>query len=447
MLHAALVTFSGLRIREPELLALGMRLPGLQTRAQAIAHMPSLGLLTLAGMMPENWTCSYHESDGIDDEYITRILDTAPDLIAVSALSASIAEAYAFAQRIKGSGVGVPLIIGGLHATACPEEAGMYFDAVVIGDGESVWPELLGDIENDTLKPRYQSPGTFDLNDAPIPRFDLLGLGQRNRLTLQTQRGCPFSCEFCAASRLLGRFREKPVANIDRELEALCSLVPSPMIELADDNTFAGGRDVEPLLETFARHDVRYFTEADWRIGERPELLARLAKSGCVQVLIGFESLAFQYEGMGAKLTSLTRMMEAAIAIQDAGVAVIGCFIVGGDGETRHSIDQLATFIHNSPLAEIQITLQTPFPGSPLYQRLKSEGRLLPDRGWESCTLFDLMFEPDCMSVAELEQAFHKLLSVVFSNEENLRRQRIRRSIWRQRERSLACPSKRFSVS
>jgi len=439
MRRVALISLSGLRIREPQMRELGMRLPTLQSRAAALARMPSLGLLTLAGQTPDTWECSYHEIEDASDESVESVLDVRPDLIAVSTLSASVDQAYRFVSRVRRHGI--PLVIGGLHATACPEEAARHFDVVAVGDGEAVWPAILRDAQRGALMPRYCANGTFDLADSPVPRYDLLGAGRRDRLTLQTQRGCPFACEFCAASRLLGRFREKPLANIERELAALNAQMGSPIVELADDNTFAGRRDAVPLLELFAGSGIRYFTEVDWRIGERPEIVARLADSGCVQVLIGFESLTFRYPGMGAKQAAFERMINAAEAIQASGVAVIGCFIVGGDGETHQSIDRLAEFILASPLADVQLTVQTPFPGSPLHRRLKSEGRLRPEAGWECCTLFDVMYEPDRMSAAELSSTFRAVVGAVFSPAANEHRQRIRRAIWRNRFRGTSCPS------
>jgi hypothetical protein len=132
---------------------------------------------------------------------------------------------------------------------------------------------------------------------------------------------------------------------LKRELAAIASLVSDPVLELADDNTFAGGRDIDELLGTLGSVNARYFTEADWRVGENPALLNGLAASGCVQVLVGIESLVFRHPGMGPKQAELPRIMNALDAIQAAGVAVIACFIVGCDGETRTTLNRLARFM------------------------------------------------------------------------------------------------------
>jgi radical SAM superfamily enzyme YgiQ (UPF0313 family) len=430
--HLALVAMSGFRIREREMLALGMTLPGLAARAGAVAALPALGLLTLAGMTPPDWSVSYHEAGAVTDEPIQEIVRTRPKLVGISALTASILEAYALSARLRAEGI--QTVIGGLHATSCPAEAQRHADAVVVGDGEPVWPQILEDAARGALRPLYRAEGPFDLAQSPIPRFDLLGVKDRPRYTLQTARGCPFACDFCGASRVLGPFREKPVANIERELDAiLASGRRRPTIELADDNTFAGRRTPAPFLSALERRNIRYFTEADWRIGERSEVLGQLASSGCVQVLVGIESLIFRYPGMGAKRAPLTRVMDAIGRIQDSGVAVIGCFIVGGDGEDHESMQSLAEFILECPLADVQLTLATPFPGTALHERLKAQGRLLHDRPWSSYTLFDATFQPDRLSVNELESGFHNLIRMVFSTEPTARRNQIRRDIWARR--------------
>jgi radical SAM superfamily enzyme YgiQ (UPF0313 family) len=427
--HVALVPFTGFRVREAEMLTLGMSLPGLAQRGAAIGQLPALGLLTLAGLNPPHWTCSYHEAQAVDASLVEMVLNEKPTLVALSALTASVEEAYRFSRMLRQRGANV--VIGGLHVTSCPEEANEHCDAVVIGEGEPVWPQVLADAEAGTLKPFYRACEPFDLTQSPVPRYDLLGNKPRPRFTVQTQRGCPLACEFCGASRLLGPHRVKPVANLKRELDAITALVPRPVLELADDNTFVGRRDAEDLLQTLADAEARYFTEVDWRIGEDPALLRNLAASGCVQVLVGIESLVFRTPGMGPKAAELTRILTALDAIQAAGVAVIGCFIVGCDGETHDSLERLARFIEASELADIQLTLQTPFPGTALRKRLEREGRLLPDRGWSHCTLFDLTYMPDKMTVPELERAFRDLVVRVFKPTPSARRQTIRKSVWK----------------
>lgn len=432
MPHVSFVSFAGLRVHEQRLLDLGMTLPGLSDRADALAELPGLGLLTLAGMTPDSWSCCYHEATADLDALAHSVASGAPDLVAISALTASVEEAYRFSTLLRSQGIRV--VIGGLHATACSSEAQAFCDAVVAGSGEAVWLQVLADAEQGELRPFYDARDLSPSLIWPQPRFDLLK-GTPRRFTLQTQRGCPLACEFCGASRLLGPFREKPASLIREELAAIGRLSDRPVIELADDNTFAGDRPLDEFFQVFADSGVRYFTESDWRLGTRPELLKDLAASGCVQVLVGIESSVFRYPGMGKKAAELEQILESIHAIQDAGVAVNGCFILGADGETHASIEKLIHFINESPFADIQLTLQTPFPGTRLYDRLKQSGRLLEDRGWPYYTLFDVTYEPDLLSVAELEQAFEKAMAEIFSTAATAQRLAIRKQILKNKRR------------
>jgi radical SAM superfamily enzyme YgiQ (UPF0313 family) len=433
MPHVALVAMSGFRVREREMIALGMQLPGLHQRAGAVAALPALGLLTLAGLTPPHWSISYHESAASPRAAADEIIRTKPTLVAISALTASILDAYALADLLRAENISV--VIGGLHATTMPDEAALHADAVVIGDGEPVWQELLADAERSVLRPRYRAAHPFDLANAPLPRFDLLGTKDRPRYTLQTSRGCPLACDFCGASRLLGPYRTKPAALVERELAEItaCCGKGRTTIELADDNTFAARRDAPALLAALECSGVRYFTECDWRIGEHPEILERLAASGCVQILVGVETLGPRHNGMGAKAAPIRRVLDALHAVQNAGVAVIGCFVIGGDGEDLESLHALGEHLLDSPLADIQLTLQTPFPGTAVRARLEREGRLLPDRGWESCTLFDLAYQPDRLSVEQMESGFRNLVKYVFAEAPTRRREQIRRDVWANR--------------
>lgn len=434
--HLTLVALSGVRVREAELAELGMGLPGLGPRGAAIAALPPLGVLTLAGMTPDDWEVSLHEATTVDDGLVQRIVRERPTLVGISALTASILEAYALADTLRRESVRV--VLGGLHVTACPDEAIRHADAIVVGDGEPVWRQVLEDARLGAMKPVYKADRPFDMRTAPLPRFDLLGSAKRQRFTMQASRGCPFACDFCAASRLLGPFRRKPADRLREELRAISAIDPRPAIELADDNTFALGGPHDDLLDALGESNARWFTEADWRLGENPAVLERLAGAGCVQVLVGLESLVHQHTGMGAKTTGMPRMLDAVRAIQAAGVAVIGCYIVGSDGEDEASLDRLIGFLDHDPCADAQVTLQTPFPGTALRRRLEREGRLLPDADWSHCTLFDVTYQPDNMTPEALRAGYARVLASAFDKNAHRRRSAIRRETWRNNPRMRA---------
>jgi len=233
------IAMSGVRVHSKELLDLGLNLPGFVERSKVIASLPSLGLLTLAGMTPPDIEVEYIEVADLDPAAPLR---DGFDAVAISSFTAMIKDAYMLADRYRASGVVV--ILGGLHVTLVPDEAALHADAIVVGEAEPVWPEVVRDLRSGRVKPRYQTQsGAFDLSLAPMPRFDLLDPSRYNRLTVQTQRGCPFNCEFCAASiRLRPGYRTKPVSKILAEIEEIRRIWPEPFLEFADDNTFADKR-------------------------------------------------------------------------------------------------------------------------------------------------------------------------------------------------------------
>lgn len=413
------VAMSGVRAHNKELSEFGLTLPGFVERSKVIASLPSLGLLTIAGMTPDDFDIAYIE---VPD--ISALSDVSGDfdVVAISSFSAQIKEAYELAQRYRL--VGTRVVLGGLHVSAVPDEALQHADSVVIGEGETVWPALLGDLRRNALQPIYDARGrSFDLADAPMPRFELLDTERYNRLTVQTQRGCPFRCEFCAASiRISPSFKVKPVEKVIAEIRRIKALWAHPFIEFADDNTFANKRHGKALMRALAKEHVRWFTETDVSIAEDAELLDLMHASGCAQVLIGFESPSLRgLDGLEQagnwKAKQVDRYRHAIERIQRHGITVNGCFILGLDGMGSESFDDIWRFVNDSGLYEVQITVQTPFPGTPLYDRLRREGRLLRENAWELCTLFDVNFRPTQMSVVELESGLMALAERLYSEE------------------------------
>lgn len=419
------IAMSGVRAHNEELTKLGLTLPGFVERNKIIASLPSLGLLTLAGLTPEKFDVEYHE---IADLKKLESLPEDFDLVAISTFTAQLLEAYEvgdFYLRKK-----IPVVMGGLTVSSLPEETAAHCTSVVIGEGEPLWPQVLADLERGQLKPRYvQLPGSdFDLREAPMPRFDLLDPEKYNRITVQTSRGCPHKCDFCASSILLTpKYKLKPVEKVIAEIHAIKRVWAKPFIEFADDNSFVHREHYKKLLRELAKEKIRWFTETDINVAQDDELLALMRDSGCQQILIGLESpRRASLNGIETQANWKLRQQDkysAAIAkIQSYGITVNGCFILGLDGDTPDVFDEVFHFVKHSGLYEVQITFMTPFPGTPLYRRLQSEGRLLREGAWELCTLFDINFKPKNMSVAELQNGFLNLGKRLYSAEETAER-------------------------
>ena len=421
-MRIGLIAVSGVRIYNERLRKHGITLPGFVERAKVIASMPSLGLLTLAGATPDRHEITYLECPDYDE---AALKGTSFDLVAISSFTAMSDVMYRIADYYRSQGTTV--VLGGLHVTLLPDEAVLYADAIVVGEGEVLWPRVIADAERGTLRKIYRnaSPGDVVLGHV-TPRYDLLEIGRYNRMPVQTARGCPLHCEFCAASRVLSAYKLKPVDAVVREIREIKRHWKRPFIELADDNTFVNKKWSKELVRAIAEENIHWFTETDVSVAEDPELLDLLARSGCRQLLIGFESpTPAALAGMDASGWKAQRYKEyrAAIdAIQDRGISVNGCFITGNDSDTPDIFPQIERFVKSSGLADVQVTVLTPFPGTSLHARLKKEGRLLRERYWERCTLFDVNFVPKGMSVADLEQGLEYLMGSLYTSEETARR-------------------------
>jgi radical SAM superfamily enzyme YgiQ (UPF0313 family) len=414
-----LIALSGIRVCDDELLRLGLTLPGFVERSKIIASLPSLGLLTLAGQTPPDCDLEYIE---VADVAGLKELPNGFDLVGISSYSAQINEAYELASRYRAEGVAS--VLGGPHVTSLPDEAAEYCSSLVIGEGEACWPDLVRDFREGRLRERYDSKSAdFDLADSPMPDFGLLDINKYNRLTVQTSRGCPHRCDYCAGSNLLtSHYKQKPLARVLAEIDQILEIWKHPFLEFADDNSVVNRGYWKELTSQLIPRKVRWFTETDVSVSEDSELLSLMRRSGCAQVLIGFES-PIEQGLVGVELNSdwkhrkFPYYKEAIETIQSHGISVNGCFVIGLDGHTADIFDQVFEFVRDSGLHEVQVTILTPFPGTQLYDRLSQEGRLLEPKNWRKCTLFDVNYVPKQMSLEQLATGFRSLVSRLYSDD------------------------------
>lgn len=416
-----LIAMSGIRVRNEELLKLGLTLPGFVERSKVIASLPSLGLLTLAGMTPKEHEVEYHEIADLKLSVAADQLPSGFDLVAISSFSAQIDEAYNLAELFRRQGTKV--VMGGLHVTSVPHEAEQYCDAVVVGEGELSWLQVLRDAERGSLKKRYNPIGKeFRLCDAPMPAYELLDISKYNRLTVQTTRGCPHKCDFCASSILLTqKYKIKPANKVLAEIDKIKELWNNPFIEFADDNSFVNAAHWKKLLPEIKKRRIHWFTETDISVAYDGELLRLMREAGCAQVLVGLESpMPEALDGIDVdnwKLKQSSKYIKAVKRIQSYGISVNGCFVIGLDGHDETIFKRIPQFIETSGLHQVQVTLPTAFPGTPFYHRLKMEGRLIEETNWKKCTLFDLNFVPKQMSGERLVEGFMHLATSLYDDE------------------------------
>lgn len=424
-MRIGLIAMSGVRVRTPELAQLGVTLPQFVNRGKVIASLPSLGLLTVAALTPDDIEIAYREVQGVDSHTAVEPFD----LVGISSFTAQIEEAYALADQYREAGV--PVVLGGLHVSMMPDEAAEHADSIVLYGAEGAWPQLVQDFRKGRLKPRYigLQANVFQEPNYAKPRFDLLQGRPYNRITVQTSRGCPLRCEFCAASlRITSKFQQKPVDKVVEEIRAALAITRHPFFEMADDNTFINKTWGKEFLRAIIPLNISWFTETDVSVADDDELLELLAESGCRQVLIGLESpdggdLA-GIDPTNWKQKRSDRYMEAIDKMQSRGITVNGCFILGLDNHTPDIFSRVKEFVDRSGLLEVQITVLTPFPGTPLYDRMRRERALLNERYWDRCTLFDVNYRPKRMSVNELEAGMRWLFKEIYNEGEFTKRKR-----------------------
>lgn len=410
-----MIALSGVRAESEELNRFGREMPAIRERANAIAAMPSLSLLTLAALTPAEVDVEYHEVPDVD---APGALPAGLDLVAIATQSAQVFQAYRVADRYRV--MGVPVVMGGIHVSTLPEEALRHCASVVVGEAEAVWGRVVEDARCGRLARVYRGTGEFDLRASPMPRFELADPEKYNRFPVQTCRGCPHRCDFCASSILLTRgYKLKPIGQVIEEVREIKRVSGRSFVEFADDNSFCSRAHAKAMLRALADEDVHWFTECDISVAQDEELLELMREAGCREVLIGLESPT--EEGLDGvelrrnwKLKQACRYEEAVRRIQSKGIGVNGCFVLGLDGQTPAVFDAVYDFTDRTSLFDVQITVMTAFPGTLLHERLSREGRIIEDRAWHKCTLFDVNVRPTGMTVEELRKGFMDLARRVY---------------------------------
>jgi radical SAM superfamily enzyme YgiQ (UPF0313 family) len=373
----------------------------------------------------------------VDEAYEKINFDEKVDLVGITAQTPVAPRAYQIAEEFRKKGVVV--VMGGVHASVLPEEALRHVDAVVIGEAESTWPQLLDDFRQGRLQKIYRSNGWVEEDTIPLPRRELLN----HRLylplkLLETTRGCPHRCDFCQVSRFFGnRYRTRPLSEVARELKTMFG--PGPVMPLwakrllsaiskdlpyflkrrllyiIDNNVVSDKKFAIELLSVLKDYDLLWWGHAPISIADDDDLLRLFAESGCIAVNIGFESLS---------LTNLRRMKkgfnkpskygEAIRKIHGYGMGIMGTFIVGLDADDPGVFQRTIDFIMENQLDWALAFIMTPYPGTESFDRLEKEGRIM-HMDWERYDSLNAVYQPLLMSAEELERGMRRMWEEIFS--------------------------------
>ncbi len=367
-----------------------------------VLALPPLNLATIAACTPEG-----HEVEIFDEAFDEIDYAVDVDLVGITCMTPLAPRAYDIAAGFRQRGV--PVVIGGIHSSMLPDEAAAHADCVVVGEAEGIWPQVVNDCAAGKMKKLYQAEKRPDITFLKQPRRDLL-TNKYFVQTVQTSRGCPNNCKFCSVTRFNGgQYRLRDIDNVIDEIRSIAD----KRLFIIDDNIIGSGNNCIDrafvFFERLAECKKEWGGQTCLNIVEHDGLLAAARKSGARAFLIGFESIDDAALGGFDKKINMrptTRNFREAIKkIHDHGIAVVGGFIFGTDSDNPDTFRRTLDFIIETGVDAVQLSIQTPLPGTELYRQLQQDGRLLLTdypADWEAYNIFEPVFQPLNQSPEEL---------------------------------------------
>ena len=343
------------------------------------------------------------------------------DLVGLSFMSHQAPRAYQLAAGFRQRGI--PVVMGGFHATLAPDECQENADALVLGEAEEAWPRLLRDFQAGRLEPRYQSQKFSDLKNLPVPRYDLLNLKRYKLLNIpsQTTRGCPYACNYCEVTQVYGgKFRHRPVEEVVEEIKEIQVITGSNFIYFVDDNFVAHRRHSMEVMERLIPLNLGYGCLANASVGDDAEVLDLMARSGCLHVNIGMESISPEsLETINKKHNKVKDYERQFRALRDRGIGFSVNVMFGLDGDHPDIFDTTVDFLIKIKAPVSFMFILAPRPGTKIRDQLLQEGRIFDD-DWTDYCGFKVVYHPKYMTARQLEEGywranrkFYSLLSIL----------------------------------
>jgi len=414
--------------------------PAIQLRKgflhEGVAKVMPLSLGIVAALTPAHWDVE------LLDESFEQFEFRPADLVAFTSFTPNAPRAYEIAAVYRKAGIHT--VIGGSHASTCPEEAGRYVDTVVTGEAEGAWPALIADFEAGTLKPLYRG-GICEIKAISKPRRDIFKYPYIYDL-VQTSRGCPMGCDFCSVTHLGGKsYRERDVEEVLDELET----TTRPLLFFIDDNLVnhkkgADERAIRLFKGMVGRGINKYwFSQAALNFADNDEVLYWARKSGCVMILIGIEAETVQALKDTRKNLNLKRGVDSYNMtfrkIHRHGIGILAAMIFGMENDSKEDLRARRDFIRNSSVDSYQCTILTPLPGTVLYDRMKSRNRIvLRDypSDWQHYHCMLATSDTATMDHREIDAAMNDIWMSLY-NKEAMRRKMFR-TLWNTRSMKTA---------
>lgn len=355
-----------------------------------------LTLPYLASLVPPDVNVSIVDENVDDIDYEKQV-----DLVGISTLTMTAPRAYRISERFKERGT--PVVLGGTHPTALPEEASRHADAVVVGEAEGIMEKLIMDFRGGKMKKIYRRRDLCSLDDLPHPRWDLVN--KKAYLTtnvVQATRGCPHNCCFCALPRLYSRkYRCRPVEDIIREIDTL----DGKLLGFVDVDIMGNPEYAKKLFRALIPYKKMWGCDVGIKAADDDELLRLAAKSGCKSLYIGFESLSPESLKEAGKPQNIGKYYKEVIdKLNQHGISVMGGFVFGFDTDDESVFERAVEFAIESKIVYLDFNVINPLPDTPVYYKLLKEGRIIETDWSKYWGFYNVVYRPKRMSVETLRE-------------------------------------------
>jgi radical SAM superfamily enzyme YgiQ (UPF0313 family) len=372
--------------------------------------IPQLALFILEGLTPKK-----HQVKIVEEEYMPVDFEEDCEIVGISFMTSNAYRAYSISKEFKKRGK--TIIMGGIHPTILPDEALKYADAVVIGEAEGVWEQVLEDIENNCLQKKYHVEDP-DLTRYIPKNFSALKSKKLfNLVPILTTRGCPYNCDFCCVSKIFGKkVKHMPVENVVRDIVES----KAKRFIFLDDNIIGNPNYAKKLFAAIRPLKIGWLGQASISFAKNTELMQLARDSGCKGLFIGLETVdESQLKNLKKLDGSIENVEKALKKIRKMGIMIQASVIFGFDNDSHHIFSDTLRFLIKNHICSASFNILTPYPGTRIYDEFKKKGRIINNR-WEYYDHHTVVFRPANMTPLELQlgkinakEKFYSLRSII----------------------------------